>query len=162
MTIIALPNILTERLTEQGTKALVEILDKVEERSQQATLEIAEERFEKRIAQLGAKIDGARVELNANIENVHAELDAKIENFRAELDAKIENVRAELSAKIESVRAELEAKIDSVQANTDVKIEGLRVEMQKMRANIIMWMFIFWVGQVSTITAILFAFFKSG
>ena len=87
MSVIALPKILTERLTEEGAKALVDILDKVNDQSQKVILELAEERFEKRIAQL---------------------------------DSKIENTKAD----------------------------------------IIKWMFIFWVGQVSTITAIIFAFFK--
>ncbi len=87
MSVIALPKILTERLTEEGAKALVDILDKVSDQSQKVILELAEERFEKRIAQL---------------------------------DSKIENTKAD----------------------------------------IIKWMFIFWVGQVSTITAIIFAFFK--
>ena len=87
MSVIALPKILTERLTEEGAKALVDILDKVSDQSQKAILELAEERFEKRIAQL---------------------------------DSKIENTKAD----------------------------------------IIKWMFIFWIGQVGTITAIIFAFFK--
>lgn len=80
MTVIAIPKILRDKLTDEGADAFVEILDKVEERSQKATLEIAEERFEKRLSQV--------------------------------------------------------------------------------ETSIIRWMFIFWVGQVGTITAILFAFFR--
>ena len=98
MTIIAVPKVLRDKLTEAGTDAFVQIMDKVEERAQAATLELAEERFEKRLAQL----------------------DAKIETSAAKMDAKIE----------------------------------------QSRANLIQWMFVFWVGQVGTITAILFAFFK--
>ncbi len=40
------------------------------------------------------------------------------------------------------------------------EISKLRVEMSKMYANLIKWMFIFWVGQIGVITAILFAFLK--
>jgi lipoate synthase len=87
MSVVAIPKILIDRLTEEGARALVEIIDKVEEQAQKATLEIAEERFEKRIAQLDARIE-------------------------------------------------------------------------KVRADIIQWMFIFWIGQVGSITAILFAFFR--
>ena len=36
----------------------------------------------------------------------------------------------------------------------------LRKEMANLRAELIKWMFIFWVGQVGVITGILFAFFK--
>ena len=80
MTVITIPKILRDKLTDEGADALVQILDKVEEHGQKATLEIAEERFERRIAQCESRI--------------------------------------------------------------------------------IRWMFIFWVGQVGTITAILLAFFK--
>ena len=56
MTVISLPKILRERLTDEGADAFVQILDKVEERSQKVTLEIAEERFEKKLAQTESRI----------------------------------------------------------------------------------------------------------
>ncbi|MBI2889622.1 MAG: hypothetical protein HYY13_02445 [Nitrospirae bacterium] len=40
-------------------------------------------------------------------------------------------------------------------------LEKLRTEIHAVRTELIKWMFIFWVGQVATITGILFAFFKS-
>ena len=80
MTVISIPKILRDKLTDEGAEALVQILDKVEDSTHKSVLDIAEERFEKRLAQT--------------------------------------------------------------------------------ETNIIRWMFIFWVGQVTTITGILFAFFK--
>ena len=56
MTVISIPRILRDRLTDEGADASVQILDKVEERSQKATLEIAEEKFEKRLAQVETNI----------------------------------------------------------------------------------------------------------
>ena len=56
MTVISIPRILRDRLTDEGADAFVQILDKVEERSQKATLEIAEEKFEKRLAQVETNI----------------------------------------------------------------------------------------------------------
>ncbi len=79
--------ILQDKLTPEGAEALIEIINKAEEQSKDHTVEVVEERFEKRIAQL---------------------------------DTKIEQVKAEL----------------------------------------IKWMFIFWIGQVGVITGILFAFFR--
>ena len=98
MTVISLPKILRDRLTDEGADAFVQILDKVEERSQRITLEIAEQKFEARLAHL---------------------------------DAKIDRVAAKLKAK-----------------------------MAEDKADIIKWMFIFWAGQLGTMTAILFVFFK--
>jgi len=91
MTVIAIPNILREKLGESAAEALVEVINKAEERTKDRTIEVVEERFERRLSE---------------------------------------------------------------------EIGKLRVEMHDMRANLITWMFIFWVGQVGTITAILFAFFR--
>ena len=96
MAIVAFPSILNKRLTDTGAQALAGVIDKANQDNQKATLVIAEGRFEKRMTQLEAKIDG--------------------------------------------VEAKIEAKTE------------------KVRADIIMWMFIFWVGQVGTMIAIFFAF----
>jgi hypothetical protein len=42
-------------------------------------------------------------------------------------------------------------------------VEGtskLRTEMADLRANLIQWMFLFWLGQIGVLTGILFAFFR--
>ena len=42
-------------------------------------------------------------------------------------------------------------------------VEGtskLRTEMADLRANLIQWMFLFWIGQIGVLTGILFAFFR--
>jgi len=57
MTVIAIPKVLRDKLSDEGADAFVEILDKVEERTQKAALEISEERFEKRLAEFEAKIE---------------------------------------------------------------------------------------------------------
>ena len=120
MTIITIPRILQEKLTEEGADALVEILDKVEERSEAHTLQVAEERFEK-------KLEQAKFELKEDISDTKAELREEI----SKVDRRLEQVRAELKTDIANVRADL-----------------------------IKWMFIFWAGQVITITGILIAFLK--
>jgi tetrahydromethanopterin S-methyltransferase subunit G len=134
MAIIAFPSILNERLTDAGAQALVDIFDKVEQDNQKTTLGIAEERLEKRMTQLDARID---------------RLEAKIDNVKVELEAKLGGVKTELEAKISGVKTELEAKIDGVESRLELKIE-------KSRADIIKWMFIFWIGQVGTIIALLY------
>jgi hypothetical protein len=91
MTVIAIPKILREKLTDEGADALVNLLNEVGERSKDTTLEVAESSFEKRLAE---------------------------------------------------------------------EIGSVRVEIARTKSKLIRWMFIFWVGQVGTITAILFAFFQ--
>ena len=40
------------------------------------------------------------------------------------------------------------------------EIGKLRTDMAGLRANLIQWMFLFWVGQIGALTGILFAFFR--
>jgi len=139
MSIITIPKILQEKLTDEGANALVEILDRVEDRSQVHTVETVELKFEKRLTEEVSR------------------LEKKIESVRSDLEIKIESVRSDLEVKIESVRSDLEVKIESVRSDLGKRIESTRADLVK-------WMFIFWIGQfasiVGVLTAILFAFFK--
>ena len=74
MAVITFPKIITDRLTDEGAKALADIFNIVEQSSQQTTLQIAEERFEKRLAQLDAKIDTVEARLERKIAESKAEM----------------------------------------------------------------------------------------
>ena len=188
MPIITIPKILQEKLTDEGADALVRILDKIEVRSQSHTLEITEERFEKRLVTETTQI---RVDLKSETASVKAELKEKITNVKTELNEEIVNVKAELKEEITTVRADLriteerlgkrigtdianlrsELKTDMANTKSELKtdIANLRSELKTDIANtkseLIKWMFIFWIGQfasiVGVLTAILFAFFKN-
>ncbi len=82
MSIITFPKILNDRLTDEGARALAEILNQVEDNSNKRTLEVAEQKFERRLSE----------------------------------------------------------------------------EIGKLRADIIKWMFIFWVGQAAMVIGIMQAF----
>lgn len=70
-----------------------------------------------------------------------------------EKEAKIlvEYIEAKVEKKFEEKKDILAAKID---------IEELRTDMQKMKAEIIKWMFLFWIGQLASLIAILQIFFR--
>ena len=40
------------------------------------------------------------------------------------------------------------------------EISSLRIELARTKADLIKWIFIFWVGQIGALTGILFAFFR--
>ena len=58
MAVIAIPKILTDRLTQEGAKALAELLEKIEVSSKTQSIEIAEGKFEKRLAEEIGKLRG--------------------------------------------------------------------------------------------------------
>jgi hypothetical protein len=56
------------------------------------------------------------------------------------------------------IEGEVEEKIKMLATRTD--ISGLRIEMKQDKAEIIKWMFIFWIGQVAVTFTIVLAFLK--
>jgi outer membrane lipopolysaccharide assembly protein LptE/RlpB len=63
----------------------------------------------------------------------------------------VEYIEAKVEKKFEDKKDILATKLD---------IEELRTEMQKMKADIIKWMFLFWIGQLASLIAILQIFFR--
>ena len=90
--------------------------------------------------------------ISASVEKHAAAKDdlAKTEN---KLILKIGQVKSEVELKIEQVRSELVLKIEQVRSE-------LKTEIQKSRSDIIKWMFLFWIGQLASLIAILQIFFR--
>ena len=57
MSVIAIPQTLTDKLGRDAANALVDVLNKVEEGAKEVTLEVAESRFEKRLAEFETRIE---------------------------------------------------------------------------------------------------------
>jgi len=79
MAIIEIPPILREKLTDKGVEALIKLLNEVEEKAKDRTLERAESKFEARIAQLEAKIEERLGEFRSSIEERLGEFRSSIE-----------------------------------------------------------------------------------
>jgi hypothetical protein len=69
--------------------------------------------------------------------------------FDARLEQRLAELRTELDARIGSVRADLQTRIDRV----DTRIESVR-------ADLIKWMFIFWVGTIVPLAGLMVALVK--
>ncbi|MBO8132220.1 MAG: DUF1640 domain-containing protein [Candidatus Marinimicrobia bacterium] len=67
-----------------------------------------------------------------------------------------EKFEKRLSEELAKVRVEIaEVKTELIE-----RIEALKTNDEKVKSELIKWMFIFWVGQIGAILGILFAFFK--
>ncbi|MDW7679434.1 MAG: hypothetical protein SCK70_02650 [bacterium] len=61
---------------------------------------------------------------------------------------------------VEKFERRLSEEIGSFEIRLSEKISNLDTKISSVKADMIKWMFIFWVGQVGMILGILFAFFK--
>ncbi len=75
------------------------------------------------------------------------------EKFERRLAEEIAKLRVQVTDEIAKLRVELHNAIVVGDA-------ALRVEMARMRADVIRWMFIFWLGQLATMIGIALAFFR--
>ncbi|HID87232.1 MAG TPA: DUF1640 domain-containing protein [Anaerolineae bacterium] len=82
------------------------------------------------------------------------------ERFARGLAEEMSKLRAELKGDIAQLQTELKGDIAQLRTELKEDIAGLRVEIANARADMIRWMFIFWVGQLAAILSILFIFFR--
>jgi leucyl aminopeptidase (aminopeptidase T) len=123
--------VLRDKLGEDGAEALVSLINAAGDQTKADALTFAEEKFERRISEEAAKLDRRITEEVARLDNRITEEVAKLDRRITEEVAKLEVKMANLDAKISEVKADL-----------------------------IHWMFIFWVGQLGATIGILFAFFR--
>ncbi|RME44497.1 MAG: hypothetical protein D6791_13035 [Chloroflexi bacterium] len=135
MPVIHIPRTLRERLGEQGADELANLLNRATEDASRDTLVLAEEKYERRLSQEMAM-------MNQNVTETRAELNQHIAEVKTELDQRITEVKTELDQRITEVEARLQT------------------QLAETKADLIRWMFIFWVGQLATILGVLFVFFK--
>jgi hypothetical protein len=109
--------------------------------------------FERQIggvrSDLKAEAGSLRSELKAEVGSLRAELKAEVGSLRAELKAEVGSLRSELTADIANLKSELKRDIAEARMATEALGPQLRLEMAGQRADLIKWMFLFWVGTVA-------------
>ena len=146
MAVIAIPKPLRDRLGDEGTDALVQIVREIDSGARIDTLGVVEERFERRLSEENAKSN------NCISEEV-ARLDKRITEESVKLDKRISEEVAKLDKRISDEVARLDRRITEESAR-------LHIEIAKSRTEIIKWMFIFWCGQIGVIIALFKLFSK--
>jgi hypothetical protein len=97
MPVMTVPQILRDKLSEEGAEALANLFNAFESQFKDTTLEIAEGRFENRLIEETSKIrnelTSLRSESKEDIANLRSELKEDIANLRGELKGDIGNLK---------------------------------------------------------------------
>jgi hypothetical protein len=101
-------------------------------------------------------------EARSVIEYIESKVERKFEEKRITLATKEDllNTKSDLELKIEQVKSDLELKIEQVKSDLELKIGQLDVKIERVKSDIIKWMFLFWIGQLASLIAILQIFFR--
>ena len=89
-----------------------------------------------------------RSDVRAIADAQSARIDAQMGQLRAELRQEIAALGAELRQDIGELRAETRAAFARADERLDGRMEGLKAELLR-------WMFLFWLGSMGTVLAIL-------
>ena len=147
MQIVVLPEVIEQKLKVSERREVIDFInDLVADTSdglKKDIVEILEEKFEKK---LSIELVNLKLELMEKNSSLAEQLNERITKLEMQLNERITNTEAQLNEKIttgnERLRAELVEKI----ANS--------------KADMIKWMFIFWIGNVITIIGGLFGILK--
>ena len=112
-------------------------------------------------ASLRGEVRAGFAELRTEIVGVQEQLHGEIDGGLAKLHGEIDGGLAKLHGEIDSGLAKLRGEIDSGLAKLRGEIEGLRTEMATMRADLLRWMFIYWMGSVIGLGGVIFAALQS-
>ena len=85
--------------------------------------------------------------------------DAKVEQRFAQADAKVEQRFAGLRVEIEQRFAEADAKLERGLADLRVEIAGVRQGLAAVRADMLRWMFRFWIATLAPLAGLTVALF---
>jgi len=155
---------LREQLGDRATGVLVDLFDQVSDQTKEDVITVVGERFERRLSE---EIAGLRADLREEMARRQVELQKQIVELGAELRQEMANQQVGLREEMANQRVELRGEMTNLREEmADLRAE-LREEMARLRTDLargqtemIRWMFLFWIGQLAAILAILFTFFR--
>ena len=150
MAILTVPKVLREKLGDDGVEALIALLNEAAHHERNNLLGILEERFGRRVTEEGKRLEVQMAETEKR-------LDYRITEEIARLDNRITEEIAKLDNRITEEVARLDRRLTEEVARLETR---LSTQIAATRADLIRWMFIFWVGQIGTLVALLFAFLR--
>ena len=124
MAVVAVPRALREKLGDDASGSLVDLLQQFEAEQTDHLIEMVEERFVRRVVESENRL---RNELREEMHAGFMGLQKQIGDVRAEIGG----VRAELGKEIGSVRSELNEEIGSLRTELGKEIGSLRTELGK-------------------------------
>ncbi len=146
MPIITVEKPLKDKLGDEGVDSLIRLLNQSQQNQKQDLMVYLEEKYERR---LGEEIGAINVTI--------AEAEKRLDNRITEEIGAINVTIAETEKRLDNRITE---EIGKVNERITEEIARVRTDLANTRADLIKWMFIFWMGQVIALVGILFAFFK--
>ncbi|MBI3264078.1 MAG: hypothetical protein HYZ58_13140 [Acidobacteria bacterium] len=151
------PAPLRERLGPDATSGLLDLLQDARDEWRSDVVSLCTERFERRLVEETSKL---RVEMAQGFGQLRAEMAQGSAQLRAEMAQESAQLRGEMAQGSAQLRGEM------AQGSAQIRAEmaHIREEMARgfstERGELMKWMFLFWVGQVVAMAAIMSAMLR--
>jgi DNA anti-recombination protein RmuC len=165
---------LRERLGDEGTLALLELLESHGQVWRDEVLTTSSDRFGRRLSEesgalrveMATGFAGLRQEMQQGqsvmrqamtegLAAVRQEMTEGLAAVRQEMGQGLAGVRQEMAQGLAAVRVETAKEFAALRREMDQGFSAVRQEIGAVRVDVIKWAFLFWVGQVATIGALM-------
>jgi hypothetical protein len=133
------PAALRDRLGDEATYGLIELLDTERQDWSEQVLNVAADRFERRLSE---EISALRVE------------------FQSALHDGLTKLREEMYNGNHSFRQQMHDGLSSLRQEMHDGMSVLREEMATTRVEMLKWSFLFWIGQVAAVAGLFALMFR--
>ncbi|MBF0457149.1 MAG: DUF1640 domain-containing protein [Nitrospirae bacterium] len=149
MSVITIPRSIRERLGDDASEDFASLINDVDIGARKDAISIAEERFERRLVEETGKL---RVEIGKLNERITLETGKINERITLEIGKLNDRITLEIG--------KVNERISEESGKLHIDIEKLRTEVEKSGKENIKWMFLFWIGQLAAMAALLKFFVK--
>jgi hypothetical protein len=159
----AVVRVLREKLGDEAMEGLQTFVNEAGRNWKDDVLALAAERFDRRLneeigafrlettkefAAMRVEMAAMRSERGTEISTMGAELRSEMATMGAELRSEMATMGAELRSEMATMGAELRTEMGAMGA-------GLRTEIAAARFSMLMWAFVFWIGQFAAMSAMM-------
>ncbi len=147
-----------ETLGEEIANELVDWFNQVDATYRSELRDLNELNF----ARFDAKLEQRIAEVRADIAVLHGKVESQVDALNREVDAlnrksdaQVDAINHRADAQVDALNHKVDAQVDALSSKLDTQAESLRDYMDSridsLRAELIKWMFLFWLGTVATV-----------
>ncbi len=112
-------------------------------------------KLEQRIAEVRADIAVLQGWVESQVDALNRKVDAQFGVLNGKVDAQFGVLNGKIDTQIEALSGKIDGQLDVLSGKIDTQTESLRgyidSKIDSLRAELIKWMFLFWLGTVATV-----------
>lgn len=151
MDIDAVPNALASRLGPDATAGLLDVLGLAHREWSDDVMGMAADRFERRLAEEGASLRVQMARTEGALRTEIAQAEGRLRGEIGQIEGRLRNEIGQSEGRVRKELGEVHSSVRQELSGMEVRV--LR-EIGNTRVELLKWSFLFWIGQVVTMSVI--------